>query len=88
MWLTYQVRIHADAPADHYLQEQEIEILQAIGTKKIVTIQQAVLVLASLVGFSPSKKQPLPGLKVFWQAWKAFQRIKQGYNSNKNNYGT
>lgn len=88
MWLTYQARVDPQQSASTCFEAQEIEILEALGNQKSLTVQQAILILASLVGFRPSKKQPLPGLKVCWKAWKAFKRIQQGYNINKINYGT
>jgi hypothetical protein len=76
--LTYLVREQADAPPTLVFEEQEMEILQTISNKNIETLRQAVLILGKIVGFAPSKKQPLPGIKVLAQALERLYFIKMG----------
>jgi len=79
--LTYLVRQQHDQPATVCYDEQEIELLQKVSKKKVVTITDAVLALAALVGFARSKKQPLPGVKVLAQAIERFYYVKLGSKS-------
>jgi len=81
--LTYFIRQEADAPATHVFEVQEIEILQKISKKDIQTVKQATLALGKIVGFTPSKKQPFPGIKVLAQALERLYFIKIGASLNK-----
>ncbi len=76
--LTYLVRQQHDQPATVCYDEKEIELLQKVSKKKIITVVDAVLALAALVGFARSKKQPLPGIKVLAQAIERFYYVKLG----------
>lgn len=78
--VTYLVRQDAEVPASDFFEEQEIEILKKVSKKEIQTIREAVLALCKIVGFAPSKKQPLPGVKVLAQAFERFYYIKLGAN--------
>lgn len=80
--LTYLIRQEADAPANSVFEEEEIEILKKISKKDIQTVKQAVLALVKIVGFTPSKKQPFPGIKVLAQALERFYFIKLGADIN------
>jgi hypothetical protein len=57
--------------------------LQQTSKKVIQTVKEAVLVLSKIVGFAPSKKQPLPGIKILAKAIEAFYFIKIGASINK-----
>ncbi len=81
--ITYLVRQEAQAPATSIFEEEEIEILKHIGKKDIETVKEAVLALSKIIGFAPSKKQPLPGVKVLAQALERFYFIKLGASVNK-----
>lgn len=76
--VTYLVRQVAEVPATDFFEEQEIVILEKVTKKDIQTIKDAVLALCKIVGFAPSKKQPLPGIKVLAQAFERFYYIKLG----------
>jgi hypothetical protein len=39
-----------------------------------------MLALGKLIGFAPSKRQPLPGTKVLDQALERFHFVKQGFD--------
>jgi hypothetical protein len=76
--LTYLVRQGAEAPANAVFEAQEVEILETISGKGLRTVKEVVLALAKVVGFAPSKKQPLPGVKVLAQALERLYFIKLG----------
>ena len=80
--LTYAVRDDPEQSAEIVFDHSEVLLLQSISGKKIDTIRQAVLALTKIVGFAPSKKQPLPGVKVLTTAIQAFYFIKLGANSS------
>jgi hypothetical protein len=54
---------------------------------KIKTVKDYVIALASLSGFVPSKKQPLPGEKLLWQSMRTLVAIRTGFLLAQN-YGT
>jgi hypothetical protein len=79
--LTYAVREDPEQSAEIVFDQSEVLLLQSISGEKIDTIRQAVLALTKIVGFAPSKKKPLPGVKVLTTAIQAFYFIKLGANS-------
>jgi hypothetical protein len=79
--LTYAVREDPEQSAEVIFDQSEVNLLQSISGKKIETVRQAVLALTKIVGFAPSKKQPLPGVKVLATAIQSFFFIKLGANS-------
>ena len=80
--LTYLLREDPEQSAEIIFEESEVRLLESISSKKIGTIREAVLALTKIVGFAPSKKQPLPGVKVLAKAIERFFFIKIGANSN------
>ncbi len=76
--LTYFVREEPDALATTFFEIDEIELLQKETNKVIKTVKEAVLALVKIVGFAPSKKQPLPGVKILTQALERFYFMKCG----------
>jgi hypothetical protein len=81
--LTYLLREEAQSPADSVFEEEKIVILKKISKKNISTVKQATLALVKIVGFTPSQKQPLPGIKVLAQALERFYFIKIGADINQ-----
>lgn len=79
--LTYALRQDEAAPATQCFDEQEVAILEAVSQKKLTTIKEATLAVVKLVEFAPSKKQPLPGIKVLAKALERFQYVKLGFNA-------
>jgi hypothetical protein len=77
--LTYVLRENEEEVATKCFTEQELTILETTSRKKLKTVKAATLALAKLVGFAPSKKQPLPGVKVLANAIESFHFIKIGY---------
>lgn len=82
--LTYLVRDQPGAPAVSCFSASEIGLLEGLSHRSITTVSQAILALGGLVGFSPCRKQPLPGLKVLSQAVERFYYLKLGYGLNPN----
>jgi hypothetical protein len=84
--LAYWARENQEAPASMAFEAQELEALEKISEKKkgaIKTVKHAILALASIVGFAPSKKQPMPGVKVLAQALERFHFIRLGFDAGK-----
>ena len=77
--LTHAIRKNSDQRAQAVFDESEVLLLQKVSSKKIVSIREAVLALAKLIGFAPSKKQPFPGVKVLATALERFFFMKLGY---------
>lgn len=68
LYLNYLVREQPQAPAKDYFQPLEIKILKAKVEKPVETLGQAIGALGMLLNFQPTKKQPLPGVKVMGEA--------------------
>jgi hypothetical protein len=47
----------------------------------LVSLADAVLALAKIVGFAPSKKQPFPGVKLLATALDRFSFVKLGFDA-------
>lgn len=57
-----------------------VDVLRKQNEKKQLTLKQALITIAALAGFTPSKNQPLPGEKAIWKGWTIFNNICDGYN--------
>lgn len=78
-----------DVAAEEVLEPLQVEVLQKQKGVKSLTLKQALIAIAALAGFVPSKKQPLPGEKTIWKGWFIFDKICQGYKlAFQKNYGT
>ena len=78
-----------DVPAQEVLEPLQVEVLKKQKGLKQITLQQALIAIAVLAGFTPSKKQPLPGEKTIWKGWFIFDKLCEGYKlASQNNYGT
>jgi hypothetical protein len=77
--LTYLLRQTPEAAATQCFEEKELTILATTSRKELKTVKAATLALAQLVGFAPSKKQPLPGVKVLAKALESLFFIKIGF---------
>lgn len=62
--LTYAIREDPHQRASGFFEPSELQVLQTMTSKAIVSLGDAVLALGRMVGFAPSKKQPFPGVKV------------------------
>ena len=76
--LTLALREDPDQSASILFEPNEVILLQKVSSKKIVSLRDAILALAKIVGFAPSKKQPFPGVKVLATAIERFFFIKLG----------
>ena len=76
--LTYALRQDPEQPAQTMFEPDELKLLHQISGKPVDSLRQATLALTQLVGFAPSKKQPLPGVKVLATAIERFFFVKQG----------
>lgn len=76
--LTYALRHDPEQPAETVFDPDELTLLQQLSGKPVNSLRQATLALTRLVGFAPSKKQPLPGVKVLANAIERFYFVKQG----------
>ncbi|MEM8642035.1 MAG: hypothetical protein AAGG51_24970 [Cyanobacteria bacterium P01_G01_bin.54] len=56
----------------------ELSLLHQLSGQAVDSLRQATLALTKLVGFAPSKRQPLPGVKVLATALERFFFVKQG----------
>jgi Transposase DNA-binding/Transposase DDE domain len=87
-WLKNLAQNHPQEPAETYFEPPQMELLRAHSQQKLYTVLEAVLVIAKLGGFVPSKKQALPGEKTLWRGWRTFQTLYQGWLLAKQTYGT
>ena len=81
--LTLLVRTCPNASATTLYDKKQITVLENVTNKPIKTISQYILALGSLIGFTTSKKQPLPGVKVMAKAIECFHFIMLGAKSDK-----
>lgn len=80
--ITYLIRQDEHQPVEVYFEQEEVRILEQMSKKPIHTIKEATLVLVKMIGFAPSKKQPMPGVKVLAQALERFYYLKIGARLN------
>lgn len=78
-----------DLAAEEALEPIQIEVLKKQKGVKELTLRQALVAIAALAGFAPSKKQPLPGEKTIWRGWFIFDKLCEGYKlAFQKNYET
>lgn len=58
----------ANLPAEEVFEPLQLEVLKKQKGVNQLTVSQALIIIATLAGFTPSKKQPLPGEKTIWKA--------------------
>ena len=76
--LTYALREDPERPAQTMFELDELKLLHQLSGEPVDSLGQATLALGKLVGFAPSKKQPLPGVKLLATAIERFYFAKQG----------
>lgn len=76
--LTYALRHDPEQPAEALFDATELTLLHRLSGHPLDSLRQATLALTKLVGFAPSKKQPLPGVQVLATAIERFSFVKQG----------
>jgi hypothetical protein len=78
-----------DLPAEEVFEPLQLEVLKKQKEVNQLTLRQALIAIAALAGFTPSKKQPLPGEKTIWKGWTMFNIFCQGYQfAFQNSYET
>lgn len=80
--LTYALRDDPEQAAEALFDADEVRLLQQLSGKPVDSLRQAVLAMTRLVGFAPSRRQPLPGVKVLATAIERFSFAKQGANAS------
>ena len=85
--LAYLGKTTPDQPAIDYFDPLDIKLVEQISSRKIKTVKQFIIALSSLAGFTPTKKQPLPGEKLLWQSMRTLIAIRKGFEMAKF-YGT
>ncbi len=88
LWLQRLAKAQGDKSANDYIDQQTIEIIETVSTRKIVTVAEFMVATAILGGFLPTKKQPLPGEKTLWQGLRQLHAIIAGFLAAKQKYGT
>jgi hypothetical protein len=79
---------HPERAAQDVLEPIQVEVLKKQKSLKELTLRQALVAIAGLAGFTPSKKQPLPGEKTIWKGWCIFDKLCEGYKlASLENYG-
>lgn len=79
LWLAYVGKVKPQAEAAGVFEQPQIEILENLNQKKILTVRDFLLALGKLVGFQTSKKQPLPGEKLLWLAYGQLMQVQRGF---------
>lgn len=79
--IVYLTRAGGEQNASACFEKKEVQILETVNKKPLRTVKEATLALAKLAGFAPSKKQPMPGIKLLAQALERFHYIKMGFHA-------
>lgn len=83
LMISYLVKEDKEYAPEVAFSKQEVEILQALTNKQILTLKIAVLSIAKFVKFVPTKKQPMPGIKIMAEALERFYYIKMGFQQGR-----
>jgi hypothetical protein len=76
--LTYALRQTRNSRLSRFLKQTDLTLLHQLSGNQSTHYVRPLLALAKLVGFAPSKKQPLPGVKVLATAIERFFFVKKG----------
>ena len=89
LWLKQLAAQSPDVAAQSMFDPLQVEVLEKHSGKKQLNLRQALIVIAALAGFTPTKKQPLPGEKTIWRGWTIFSARCDGYKlAFQKNYET
>lgn len=80
--ITYILRHQRDSDAGCCFEPMEVELLRKASNKPIGTVGEATLALTKLIGFAPSRRHPMPGVRVLAQALERFYYLKMGFSLN------
>ena len=82
--ISYLVKEDKEYQPEVIFDPHQMEVLENISQKELPTLKQAVQSLAKLVGFVPTKRQPMPCVKILAEALESFYYVKIGFKSAKN----
>lgn len=89
LWLKQLAAQSPQLDAQEVFEPWQLQVLQQQTKTKKLSVKQALLAIAALAGFTPSKKQPLPGEKTIWRGYNIFSSMCQGYKlALQISYGT
>ncbi|QNF33634.1 IS4 family transposase [Adhaeribacter swui] len=89
LWLKQLAGQSPDMKAEQVFEPLQVELLEKQTAQKKLSVKVALITIAALAGFTPSKKQPLPGEKTIWRAWHIFTSMCHGYKlAQQKTYGT
>jgi len=89
LWLKQLAAQSPDVAALQVFEPLQVEVLEKHSGKKHLSLRQALFIIAALAGFTPTKKQPLPGEKTMWRGWAVFSALCDGYQlAFQKNYET
>lgn len=89
LWLKHLAQHSPQMEAAHVFGPLQMQVLEQQAGKKRLTVKLALITIAALAGFTPSKKQPLPGEKTIWRGWNIFSSMCRGYKfAIQKSYGT
>jgi hypothetical protein len=79
LWLKHLAQQNPELEAEEVFEPLQVEVLEQKSGKKVSNVRQALIIIAAMAGFTPSKKQPLPGEKTIWRGWSIFSTLCIGY---------
>jgi hypothetical protein len=68
MYLTHSVRKQPEQSPTQYFDAYEMQVLKKYHPEAEQSLEHAIRALGKLVNFSPTKKQPYPGVKLMAMA--------------------
>ena len=88
LWLKHLAAQRPEAEVEDCFDPIQLQVLEQQTAGKL-TVKGALVAIAALAGFTPSKKQPLPGEKTMWRGWSIFSSMCRGYKmALQKSYGT
>jgi hypothetical protein len=89
LWLKHLAEHSPELEAEQIFEPLQIQVLEQQTSKRTLTVKVALIAIAALAGFTPSKKQPYPGEKTIWRGWNVFSSMCRGYQlALQKSYGT
>jgi hypothetical protein len=89
LWLKQLAQQSPELEAEEVFAPLQVQVLEQQTKKRKISVKLALITIAALAGFTPTKKQPLPGEKTIWKGWDIFSSMCQGYKlALQKSYGT
>ncbi len=79
LWLKQLAAHSPDLALQEVFEPVQVAVLEKHSGKNQLNLRQALVLIAALAGFTPTKKQPLPGEKTIWRGWAIFSTLCDGY---------